>query len=190
MRLRSAHDRSMKTKHLVALAAVTSAMLFGPRIAGAQQVSSFGDLPRVLEPGQRVIVREDDGTTTRGKVARLDDERIAIRWRRWIFAHRERTLTSATVETIRVRDSEWNGALLGAGAGFVAGWLFVDKQCARDFCVSPVGRILGAELGATVGMLIDQSINPIVYESSGTNRVRFAPVVSAHRVGFVVSAAF
>lgn len=178
----------MDTKHLMALAALVT-LVFAAGPARAQQVDSFEDLTRVLEPGQRVIVREDDGTTTRGNVVRLDDERIEIRWRRWIFAHRVRTLTSATVETIKVQDSQWNGALLGAGAGFMAGWL-VDRQCDRDFCISPVARVLGTEVGATVGMLIDQSINPIVYESTRARRVKFEPIVGPHRVGFVARAGF
>jgi len=180
----------MDTMRLVSLTVLGFVLLLGPGTAHAQDVGSFDDLPRVLELGQRVIVREDDGTVSRGKVLRLDDNRLEIRWRRWIFGHGERTLTSATIETIKVRDSEWNGTLLGAGAGALAGWLFVDRRCDRDFCISPVGRVLGSEVGATVGMLIDQSINPTVYESSRANRVRFAPMVSPHRVGLLARAAF
>jgi hypothetical protein len=180
----------MDTMRLVSLTVLGVVLLLGPGTAHAQDVGSFDDLPRVLELGQRVIVREDDGTVSRGKVMRLDDNRLEIRWRRWILGHGERTLTSATIETIKVRDSDWNGTLLGAGAGALAGWLFVDRRCDRDFCISPVGRVLGSEVGATVGMLIDQSINATVYESSRANRVRFAPMVSPHRVGLLARAAF
>jgi hypothetical protein len=180
----------MHTKRIFPLAVLAFVLLFEPRTARAQQADAFDDLPRVLEPGQRVIVREDDGTVSRGKVVRLDDDRLEIRWRRWIFAHGDRTLTSATVETIRVRDSDWNGTLLGAGAGALAGWLLIDTHCGRDFCISPVGRVLGAQVGAALGMLIDQSFNPIVYESSSAARVRFVPIVSPNRIGFFARTAF
>jgi hypothetical protein len=105
--------------------------------ARSQGVSSFSDLPRVLEAGQRVIVRESDGRVSRGKVVLADEHRLDIQWRRWLFARRERSFTAATVESIKVKDSDWNGMLVGAGAGLVAGWL-VDLQCCRDFSIAPL----------------------------------------------------
>jgi hypothetical protein len=156
----------------------------------AQAVSSFTERPRVLELGQRAIVREDDGRVSRGNVVLLDDHRIAIQWRRWIFAKGERTLTSATVESIQVQDSEWNGSLAGAGVGFLVGWLLVDRQCGPDLCFSPVGRYLGTWIGFGVGGAIDRSINQTVYASSRGSRVSVVPLLGGNRAGVMVSKAW
>jgi hypothetical protein len=178
----------MKSKRIVR-AGVFAAILSAAGVARAQDVSSFSDLPRVLEAGQRVIVREGDGRVSRGRVVLVDEHRLEIQWRRWLFAHRERSFTGATVESIKVKDSDWNGMLVGAGAGLLAGWL-VDLQCCRDFSIAPVGAVMGALTGATVGSLIDQSINEAVYRKAGRSRVTVAPLLGAHRVGFTLSRAF
>jgi hypothetical protein len=178
----------MNSKRVVR-AGVLAAILFVAEDARAQDVSSFSDLPRVLEAGQRVIVREGDGRVSRGKVVSVDEHRLEIQWRRWLFAHRERSFTGATVESIKVKDSDWNGMLVGAGAGLLAGWL-VDLQCCRDFPIAPLGAVMGALSGATVGSLIDQSINEVAYRNAGRSRVTFAPLLGAHRVGFTASKAF
>ena len=170
-------------------AGALAVILFVAADARAQGVSSFSDLPRVLEAGQRVIVRESDGRVSRGKVVLVDEHRLEIQWRRWLFARRERSFTGATVESIKVKDSDWNGMLVGAGAGLVAGWL-VDLQCCRDFPIAPVGAVMGALTGATVGSLIDQSINEGVYRKAGRSRVTLTPLLGAHRVGFTASKAF
>ena len=177
----------MNSKRIVS-AGVLAAILFVAD-ARAQDVSSFSDLPRVLEAGQRVIVREGDGRVSRGKVVLVDEHRLEIRWRRWLFARRERSFTVATVESIKVKDSDWNGMLVGAGAGLLAGWL-VDLQCCRDFPIAPVGAFTGALSGAAVGSMIDQSINEAVYRKGARSRVTFAPLLGAHRVGFTASKAF
>ena len=178
----------MNSKRVVR-AGVLAAILFVAGDARAQDVSSFSDLPRVLEAGQRVIVREADGRVSRGKVVSVDEHRLEIQWRRWLFARRERSFTGATVESIKVKDSDWNGMLVGAGAGLLAGWL-VDLQCCRDFPIAPVGAVLGALSGAAVGSLIDQSINEVAYRKAARSRVTVAPLLGAHRVGFTASKAF
>lgn len=178
----------MNSKRVVS-AGVLAAILFVAGDARAQDVSSFSDLPRVLEAGQRVIVREGDGRVSRGKVVSVDDHRLEIQWRRWLFAHRERSFTGATVESIKVKDSDWNGMLVGAGAGLLAGWL-VDLQCCRDIPIAPLGAFMGASIGVVVGSLIDQSINEVVYRKTGRSRVTFAPLLGAHRVGLTASKAF
>jgi hypothetical protein len=168
---------------------VLAAILFVAGDARAQDVSSFSDLPRVLEAGQRVIVREGDGRVSRGKVVLVDEQRLEIQWRRWLFVRRERSFTSATVESIKVKDSDWNGTLAGAGTGLLAGWL-VDLQCCRDFSIAPIGAVMGALSGALVGSLIDQSINEVVYRKASSSRITFAPLLGAHRVGLTASKAF
>jgi len=166
-----------------------AAILFAAGDARAQDVASFSDLPRVLEAGQRVIVREGDGRVSRGKVVLVDEHRLAIQWRRWLFARRERSFTGATVESIKVKDSDWNGMLVGAGVGLLAGWLW-DLQCCDGFSIAPAGAVMGALTGVAVGSLIDQSINEAVYRKTLRSRVTFAPVLGAGRVGFTASKAF
>ena len=181
----------MITKRIAMIGACAVAVvLVAATDTRGQQVSSFIDLPRVLELGQRVIVREDDGRVSRGNVVLLDDDRIAIQWRRWMFAKRERTLTSATVESIEVQDSDWNGTLAGAGIGIVAGWLLVDRQCGPDFGLAPVGSYMGAWIGAGVGAAIDRSINRTVYSSAWRSRVSVFPVLGGDRAAVMVSAAW
>jgi hypothetical protein len=177
----------MNSKRIVS-AGVLAAILFVAD-ARAQDVTSFSDLPRVLEAGQRVIVREGDGRLSRGKVVLVDEHRLEIQWRRWLFARRERWFTGATVEWIKVKDSDSNGMLVGAGVGLMAGWLW-DLQCCDGFSIAPAGAVMGALTGVAVGSLIDQSINEAVYRKAARNRITFAPVLGAHRVGFTASKAF
>ena len=53
--------------------------------AAQAPVQSFSDLSSLVEPGQRVIVREDDGRTSRGRVVSLVNDQLEIAWRRWLF---------------------------------------------------------------------------------------------------------
>jgi len=178
----------MNSKRIVR-AGMLAAILFAAGAAQAQDVSSFSGLPRVLEAGQRVIVRESDGRVSRGKVVLVDEHRLEIQWRRWLFARRERSFTGATVESIKVKDSDWNGMLVGAGVGLLAG-LVVDVQCCRDIPIAPLAATTGALTGMVVGSLIDQSINEAVYRKAGRSRVTLTPLLGAHRVGFTASKAF
>jgi hypothetical protein len=90
--------------------------------------------------------------------------------------------------TVRVADSLWNGAAIGAGAA-VAGGLFLCtrtepwRNCRDD--AGPMLRI-GA-VGAGIGMAIDALIRKRVDQEADGRRLDIAPLVSRRNPGILMT---
>ena len=104
----------------------TSAVEDSQKPAGSREApTSFEALPLTLKVGQRIIVREESGRTTRGKVVSISDDQVVIgdvfvrRWSNlWSRPRREEhAVGSASVTRIDTVDSVWNGAVIGAAVG-------------------------------------------------------------------------
>jgi hypothetical protein len=179
--------RSLATILLASLATLAIAA----EAAAQVPVQAFGDLPTVLVTGQRVIAREAGGRTSRGRVVSLSDGTLEIEWRRWIFQRRHRSLSERSVQSISIQDSDWNGTLLGAGVGILAGMVIDEQPCGVvEPCLKPIGAYLGAWIGALIGGAVDRSMNQVVYRSPRREGLRITPIVGTRRVGFTASAAF
>jgi hypothetical protein len=94
-------------------------------------------------------------------------------------------------------DSKWNGALVGAGLGAVAGALIgsVVLECSEcaGFNVPLTFGVAGAGAGAALGAGIDARLHqrsPILNLSRGTGRVNLSPVISRRITGVVASIRF
>ena len=178
---------SLATIGLVSFAALAVAA----EAAAQAPVEAFADLPTVLVRGQRVIVRETGGRTSRGDVVSLSDGTFEIEWRRWIFQRKHRSLSEGSVQSISIQDSDWNGTLLGVGVGILAG-MVVDQQLCAVFepCLKPLGAYHGAWIGALIGGAVDRSVNRVVYRTPRRKGLTVTPIVGTRRVGFTASAAF
>jgi hypothetical protein len=83
---------------------VLTAALF-PGSARAQALAqSFEDLRHTLKVGQRVVVTDESGQKSKGRVDELSTSSFTVD---------RRTFTEATVTEIRLPDPLWNGALIG-----------------------------------------------------------------------------
>ena len=103
-------------------AIVLLAMLAVARATAAQDVvDSFARLPQVIGQGNVVIVQDEKGERTKGKITGLSDTSLQI----ITGGVSERTLTFPADRVTRVSkiDSRWNGFIIGALAGAVPGML-------------------------------------------------------------------
>jgi hypothetical protein len=103
-----------------------------PDAAAQPPVRSFADLPRVVAPGERVIVHDTLGATVRGRLLSSDGARLEVEWRNWHFSRRRRALSEQDVRSIEIADSTLNGELAGLAAGIAVGTLVYRARAARS----------------------------------------------------------
>jgi hypothetical protein len=138
--------------------ALALAVTLVPTNARAQAFAyTFDDLQRILRVGQPVVVTDQTGREVKGKVADLSTSTLVIR------ARETRTFSAENVTEIRRTDSDWNGVLIGLGAGYVGMLGFVRQTCGRpgydDECAAiarPIGWVF-IPAGAVLGALIDRA---------------------------------
>jgi hypothetical protein len=94
----------------------------------------------------------------------------------------------------RRRDSLWNGALIGAGLGAVAGLLsggaIVECSECAGFNVPLTFGLLGAAAGAGLGAGIDALHATSVSARQPAGRVRLSPVLAKGKRGLIGSLRF
>jgi hypothetical protein len=116
---------------------------------------TFRELSGVVPQGLRVVLTTTDGTRVRGSVESLGPLRLSL-----ATGGRIRDFDEASTREVRRRgDRLWNGALLGAGVGFLTVGLVGASSCRWDsdkgFCFVLGGAVIGAPAGILVGMAID-----------------------------------
>jgi hypothetical protein len=167
-----------------------------PGTAGAQTVAnSFEELQRMLKPGQMVVIADDAGVETKGKVLDISASSLTI------LTPDQRTFPNSGVAQVRRTDSLWNGALIGAGVGggaFGLGWLscvYQDVGC--DFWGDPGGFVtswLAPATGAIVGALMDRAKGnePIYRARSQPSRASFtmSPLLDKKKRGVSLAVRF
>jgi hypothetical protein len=121
---------------------------------------SFAALSGVLRPRQPVMVTDADGETHRGTLVAISSADITIQ-SRVLFRRREHTFREENVRRVHLVDSDWNGALAGAGIGVVVTAIGVNECDSLD-CLWVV---LPPAAGALTGALIDRSLNRLVFRS-------------------------
>jgi hypothetical protein len=153
--------------------------------------ASFGDMPDKVKAGQVVIVIDEAGRETRGKVAEVSGSSLVILTRdpnrQW--ANRAE-FAPASVREVKRTGPIWDGALIGFGIGVVPG-LFVE-DCTGCMSKGAVALMLGG-IGAGIGLGIDAAFGPKqVYLAPGTRRaeVLLAPLIGRNRHGASVALRF
>ena len=171
------------------------ALLVGfPVVASAQQkdrtvpAQSFEALRTRLRAGDRIIVRDAEGRTTRGRLSAIAGDRIEIKSWRWrSFRIRQRVFTDTAVRRIEFEDRTWNGALIGLGVAGAAIGITCKADDGGYGCLSVL--VLAPPIGAIVGTAVDLLINRPVYEAPGGHAsITLSPVLGARRIGLAARA--
>jgi hypothetical protein len=146
-----------------------------------------------LEQHETLEITEVNGITYKAKLTGISDQTITV-----MSQGTPRTLTETQVLEIRHRrrDSLWNGALLGLGAGLGAGIVAVTSTCPNDPECSAIATALFvptfAAGGAGIGALIDSLTrkHETVFSRSNSTKMYIAPIVGKKVAGVHVSLRF
>ena len=96
-------------------------------------VQSFRDLQPVVTSGQEVIVWQNDGRKTRGRVVSLSGDKLELRRPpRFIGRERHDVYVESAVTRIEVRDSTLNGGLIGLGLGLLVAVVATKTEDLND----------------------------------------------------------
>ncbi len=155
--------------------ALASAFMIVPVSGWAQtDVSSIGELERVLKQGQTVLVTDSSDRTIKGTFFAVVGDSLVL------STPEERVIPWKEIRRVKRRDPVWNGALIG---GAILGtWCAV--VCGQG--LDQRGQLLpaiavNAGLGALIGLGIDAlSGGNTVYRrnAESTARVRVRPGIS------------
>jgi hypothetical protein len=169
------------------------------RAASGHIRTAFEELPSIIEPGCEVIVFDETGRKTRGRVTAISRDSVVVRYRRRLFsASEERALSSEIVSRIDIVDSTWNGALIGAAVAPVLVYgihRWEDAAVPDSNSMKGLGTIVFGGISATlavgIGFWIDGSMNGAIYERRrGTPGVTLAPWLEPTRRGIRVHVRF
>ncbi len=163
-------------------------------LRGPPSPTSFDALSTILERGHDVIVTDDGGRHTRGRVSSISSSQLVLVRKRFPFSRPEaRGFKRESITTIRIVDATRNGEMLGAAAA--AGLLaaFIERDCSPA-CNDNFGRAgrwmieapLFVPIGWSLGRWIDSMINESIYERPQTRRVAISPLIQPARKGLVV----
>lgn len=160
--------------------------------------NSFDDLRGILKVGQQVTVTDASGKQTKGTVAELSSTRLTL------MGQEPLTFAEGQVTLVRRggRDSLWNGAAIGAAAGFGYIALSLAVQCRGGSCDADYyagewfapAVLFGGGIGAGIGLAIDAAVNRALalYQKTSTTKslVTVSPIVSRERRGVSLAVRF
>ena len=159
-------------------------------IAAQTPATSFAGLQPLVKVGQTLNVSDDQGRVTRGKLVSISGGQLRIRRPRFFLGTEARTFSERSVTRIGLKDSSWNGALLGAVAGVGLSFSLLhncDDRCLLLATAAPF-IVIG---GAGTGIAIDDSHTRVVYENSGqAGRFTVTPLIQPKRVGILARVGF
>ena len=178
-----------------------AALLLCPTSSKAQSpATTFDELKLALQAGNEVVVTDSNGRRTRGKLVSVTTSSLDLMTKRprfLIFQERSHQSFADTVVTRVTRiDSRREGALIGLAAGVVPVLLV---PCGADYgggC--SLAKVLygpGFGLaGFALGMVIDGSMNKIVYQagtaSVGRPTISLSPLIGGKIKGASLNLGF
>ncbi len=162
-----------------------------------QLVAPYG----ILEPGYEVVVWDEEGRKTRGRVLSISGEEVVVTRRRRFFGRfrslEELVFGADSITRVDIVDSTWNGALIGAAIApaLVYGiWLWEDNTFPDSNLKGAGTAYLGSAsvlMAILVGHGIDLSINESIYERpSQASRVTVTPLIGRYQKGLAVRVGF
>ena len=167
-----------------ALGGVVIAAALFPGSAGAQALAhSFEELQQVLSMRQTVVVTDEAGQETRGRVEGLSTVSITVGGR---------TFADAVVREIRLPDTLWNGMLTGGaiGTGLAVWDYMIDPSEPGNAVVFAVAIGLGTAIGAGIDALRTKGGKLLYATPRQTTAVRVVPLLGHHRQGALVCIRF
>jgi hypothetical protein len=132
------------------LGGFTVAVALFPGDVRAQTVArSFEELQAILKVGQTVVITDDGGRQTKGRLTDLSPSVLVV------STPNTRTFAEGTVAEIRSPDSLSNGVLIGAaiGAGFATWDYLIDPSEPGNAAIFAVAIGLGTAIGAGIDAL-------------------------------------
>jgi hypothetical protein len=158
-------------------------------------LSSFEALPVALKIGQSVMVTDERGRASRGKLVSISDKQLVVSRKRSFGRRAEQTFPREVVRRIDIVDSTWNGGVIGAATGVGLLGLLVglgdnaSGEAGTAFGFLTLPAALG---GALVGGYIDHRRvdNPIYEQRPQPPRVTLAPVLGRNGIGVVARVGF
>ena len=159
---------------------------------------SFETLPSILEPGHEVVVMDNEGRRTRGRVLSISRDQLVISRPRRLFFRpaQERAFAEGTVRRIEIVDSTKNGILIGAavGAGLVVGVAFWEERTVPDGNLKGAWTfmaIISAIFYPFIGHGEDLRKNEPIYEQSlRTPQIALVPLLGRDQQGIVARVSF
>ena len=148
----------------------------------ARAQDTFDDLVHRIRQGQTVIVIDQQGGKTQGRVESVSPTALVVNY------GLSQTFAPSEVRLVKKPDHVWDGAIKGAAFGVIPAVLFGALDC--DDCVPGALAALSIGVGAGAGVAIDALFGPKTVFRGGSPppRVSLAPIVGRHRRG--VSASF
>lgn len=132
-------------------------------VCGQPPAHSFVELQNRLKVGETIIVTDNGGHDTAGRLSDISPTSLGVR-----VGRTTRSFSTSEVQRVQRRhaDSLVNGLLIGAavGAGYGLYWYLKDpNECANKVCGSDL--MGGMVVGAVVGLSIDAAIkkNVVLY---------------------------
>ena len=168
-------------------------LAFAPAAAAAQTaVQSFADLQPILAAGQKIVVIGVDGRKTRGTVVSLAGGQLEISEPRAFRRAERRVIGEDSIRRIDRQDSDWNGILIGAGAGAlgILGLLRLPACNRPDNWSRALFIEAAVPIGMVIGGAIDHAITMPVYVASRRTAVTLSPWVTRAQVGLMARVSF
>ena len=177
------------TPTLRALVALASSLCAAPVFG-----QTDAHVSRLVERGQTVEVRDDDGREVRGRIRALSSVTMTLEVADDVFE----IPVAKIIRITRPADSLANGALIGLGAGAAFGLLASTvgtSDCDGYYgCPQGAGFVVGSTLvfgavGAGIGVGVDALIHRerVLYRRDAGRRTRVTPVVGPGVAGAMAS---
>ena len=149
---------------MAARMALLSVFMTVASVASAQDVvDSFTRLPEVVREGNVIMVTDDKGAQTKGKLSELSPSSLTLLHGGW---DRQSVFPSDRVTRVSKIDSRLNGFLIGLAAGAVPGIMLgmgFTTYCENESASCPGAPVyfggLTGLLGGWIGFSIDGAID-------------------------------
>src|ERR1044071_1657390 len=137
----------------------------------AHAQDTFDDLVHRIRQGQTVIVIDQQGGKTQGRVESVSAAALVVNY------GRSQTFAPADVRQVKKPDRMWDGAIKGAALGVIPAVLFGALDC--DDCVPGALAALSIGVGAGVGFGIDALFGPktVFRGRTAPPRLALTPIV-------------
>lgn len=165
--------------------------------AGADEILQGQPVPRTfaalrpnLRPGSDVIVLDESGHETHGRVLSLSDSDLVL-VRQSFFRAATWTAPERSVKRMKIVDSSADGTEIGLAV--VLGGMAVNYKMCSPSCSNLWGLpwVLMAPVAAFIGRSVDGARNGTIYEAApGRSHITFAPFVARGRAGIGAQISF
>lgn len=162
--------------------------------APARAQETFGDLGRKVREGQKVIVIDQQGAVTKGRVESVSATALVVDYGQGRIPDPSlattRTFKPADVQKVQKPGHLWDGAIKGAFIGAIPGVLLMTVDCFD--CRFGAFTLFTTGVGAAAGVGIDALFGPktVFRGSVRPPRIALAPIIGRERRGVSASIRF